>query len=209
MSQTGQLSQKIGICGGTFDPVHTGHLTVAELVRSEFHLDKVLFVPSGMPPHKKNEYVTAPMHRLNMVKAAVRSNANFEAVSIEVERSGYTYTVDTLKQLRLIYPSGTEFFYIIGADVVMDLLTWRNVGEVFTLTNFISLMRPGFKKEDYDEQIKNLKQTYNAKISSFEIPLIEISSTFIRERVRAGKSIKYLVKEEVEKYIYDNGLYLR
>ncbi len=209
MSQTGQLSQKIGICGGTFDPVHMGHLAVAELVRSEFHLDKVLFIPSGMPPHKKTENVTAPMHRLNMVKAAVRSNPHFEAVSIEVERSGYTYTVDTLKQLRLIYPSGTEFYYIIGADVVMDLLSWRNAAEVFTLTNFISLMRPGFKKEAYDNQIKDLSQTYNANISSFEIPLIEISSTFIRERIRTGKSIKYLVNEEVEEYIYNNGLYLR
>lgn len=204
----GDISLKIGICGGTFDPIHTGHLAVAEMVRCECGLDKVLFIPSGMPPHKKVENVTAPIHRLNMVKCAVSSNARFEAVSNEVDRIGFTYTIDTLKELHKYYPAGTEFFYIIGADVVMDLLNWKEPAEVFSLTNFIALMRPGFLKEAFNKSISALKDGYKINISSIELPLLDISSTFIRDRIRAGKTIKYLVKEEVEEYIIKNSLYL-
>ncbi len=203
----GDTRLKIGICGGTFDPIHMGHLAVAELVRCEYGLDKVLFIPSGMPPHKNLENVTAPMHRLNMVKCAVSSNSSFEAVAIEVERSGYTYTVDTLKELRGLYPEGTEFNYIIGADVVLDLLTWRNAPEVFKLTDFIAIMRPGFSSEAFSKRLIELKREYEINIRSFEIPLLDISSTFIRDRIKAGKSVKYLVKEEVEEYIIKNKLY--
>ncbi|MDF2985168.1 MAG: nicotinate/nicotinamide nucleotide adenylyltransferase [Eubacterium sp.] len=199
---------KIGICGGTFDPIHLGHLAVAELVRSEFDLDKILFVPSGMPPHKNLKNVTAPIHRLNMVKCAVSSNPYFEAISIEVDRSGYTYTVDTLKELQGLYPRGTEFYYIIGADVVMDLLSWRNAPEVFKLTNFIAVMRPGFSNEAFKERLIFLRSKYEANIRSFEIPLLEISSTFVRERIKEKKSIKYLVDKDVEEYIIKNHLYL-
>jgi len=204
----GETKLRIGICGGTFDPVHTGHLIVAEMVRSEFELDKVLFIPSGMPPHKNLKNVTAPIHRLNMVKFAVSSNKNFEAMSVEVDRPGYTYTVDTLKELHKIYPLGTEFYYIIGADVVMDLLTWRNWQEVITLTNFIAVMRPGFSDKEFCQRLSELKQNYGINIESIEIPLMEISSTNIRERVKAGKSVKYLVNEKVEDYIIQNKLYL-
>ncbi len=204
----GDTRLKIGICGGTFDPIHTGHLVVAELVRSEFNLDRVLFIPSGMPPHKDLKNVSAPVHRLNMVKAAVSSNKNFEAVSNEVDRSGYTYTVDTLKELHVLYPSGAEFHYIIGADVVMDLLTWRNWQEVFTLTNFIAVMRPGFSDAEFSKRLTELKQNYRINIQNYEIPLLEISSTSIRERIKAGRSVKYLIPEEVEEYIMQNNLYL-
>ncbi len=204
----GTKGLKIGICGGTFDPIHTGHLAVAELVRNEFNLDRVLFIPSGMPPHKELKKVTPSLHRLNMVKAAVKSNPYFEAAAIEVERSGFTYTVDTLKELHGMYPAGTEFFYIIGADVVRDLLTWRNAEEVFTLTNFIALMRPGFSDEAFQMKINELVDNYKVNIFRFEIPLFDISSTYIRDRIKSGRSIKYLVKEEVEEYIYGNGLYL-
>lgn len=199
---------KIGICGGTFDPVHLGHLAVAEMARSEFGLDKILFIPSGKPPHKNLDSVTDPIHRLNMVQYAVSTNPNFEAVSIEVERQGYTYTVDTLNQLHRIYPEGTMFYYIIGADVVMDLLTWKRVEEVFTLTGFIALMRPGFQNEEFNSRIGYLKNKYDIDIIGFEAPLIEISSTLIRSRVKDGKSIKYLVTESVEKYIKENKLYV-
>ncbi len=199
---------KIGICGGTFDPIHLGHLAVAELVRSEYNLDKVLFIPSGMPPHKNLENVTAPIHRLNMVKCAVSSNPFFEAVALEVERSGYTYTVDTLKELRGLYPEGTEFYYIIGADVVMDLLSWKNAPEVFKLTNFIAVMRPGFSNEAFNERLVFLRSKYEMNISSYEIPLLDISSTFVRDRIKEKKSVKYLVDRDVEEYIIENHLYL-
>ncbi len=199
---------KIGICGGTFDPVHVGHLAIAELVREEFALDKVLFIPSGKPPHKDFDSVTDPVHRLNMVQCAVSTNPNFEAVSIEIERRGYTYTVDTLKQLHELYPNGTEFYYIIGADVVMDLLKWKNAEEVFTLTSFIALMRPGFNDEEFKTRLTYLKSKYNVNITGFEAPLIEISSTFIRDRIKNGKSVKYFTTEPVERYIKDNKLYI-
>ena len=198
---------KIGICGGTFDPVHLGHLAVAELVRCEFGLDKILFIPSGKPPHKDIDSVTDPIHRLKMVQCAVSTNPGFEAVSIEVERLGYTYTVDTLNQLHELYPEGTEFYYIIGADVVMDLLKWKNAEEVFKLTRFIALMRPGFQDEEFKTRINYLKSKYGVEISGFEAPLIEISSTFIRDRIKNGKSVKYFITESVERYIKENKLY--
>lgn len=204
----GKSVLKIGICGGTFDPVHIGHLAIAELVRNEFKLDKVLFIPSGMPPHKNIEKVTSPTHRLNMVKLAVASNPKFEACSIEVEREGYTYTVDTLKELHRIYPPETEFYYIIGADVVRDLLTWKSTSEVFKLTSFIAIMRPGFVPESFNEKIVTLKSLHEANITTIELPLFEISSTFIRARVKALESIKYLVETSVEEYIVNNNLYL-
>lgn len=199
---------KIGICGGTFDPIHLGHLAVAELVRSEYNLDKVLFIPSGMPPHKNLDNVTAPIHRLNMVKCAVSSNPFFEAVALEVERSGYTYTIDTLKELRGLYPEGTEFYYIIGADVVMDLLSWKNAPEVFKLTNFIAVMRPGFSNEAFNERLVFLRSKYEMNISSYQIPLLDISSTFVRDRIKEKKSVKYIVDRDVEEYIIENHLYL-
>lgn len=199
---------KIGICGGTFDPVHVAHLAVAELVREEFALDKVLFIPSGKPPHKDLASVTDPNHRLKMVQCAVSSNPNFEAVSIEVERRGYTYTIDTLKQLQELYPKGTEFYYIIGADVVMDLLKWKRSEEVFALTSFIALMRPGFQDEEFKTRLAYLKKEYGAKITGFEAPLIEISSTLIRDRLKNGKSVKYFITEPVEGYIKKNKLYI-
>jgi nicotinate-nucleotide adenylyltransferase len=199
---------KIGICGGTFDPIHMGHLATAELIRCEFNLDKVLFIPSGMPPHKDLRMVTDSSHRLNMVKCAVRSNPYFEASTIEVDRNGYTYAVDTLNELHNMYPHGTTFYYIIGADVVMDLLTWKRVEEVFVLTKFIAVMRAGFLDVQFNEHIKLLRHKYDIDINSFEAPLIEISSTFIRDRIRKKQSIKYLVDECVEEYIKKNNLYL-
>ncbi len=199
---------KVGICGGTFDPVHLGHLTVAEMVRCEFGFDKILFIPSGKPPHKNLDSVTDPIHRLKMVQCAVSTNPNFEAVSIEVERGGYTYTVDTLNQLHELYPEGTEFYYMIGADVVMDLLKWKKAEEVFTLTSFIALMRPGFQDEEFKTRINYLQSKYEVDIIGFEAPLIEISSTFIRDRVKCGKSVKYFVTEPVEMYIKENKLYI-
>lgn len=199
---------KIGICGGTFDPIHLGHLTIAELVRCEFNLDQVLFIPSGKPPHKDLSTVTDPSHRLNMVNCAVSTNPYFNAVSIETERVGYSYTVDTLKELHSMYSPNTEFYYIIGADVVMDLLTWKQAEEVFLLTKFIAVMRPGFLNKDFSERINSLRFKYNIDITSYEAPLIEISSTLIRNRIRSKQSIKYLVQECVEEYIKKNNLYV-
>lgn len=201
------LNLKIGICGGTFDPIHLGHLAIAELVRCDLNLDKVLFIPTGMPPHKDLNAVTNPIHRLNMVKCAVEGNGYFEAVDIEIKREGYTYTVDTLMKLHQLYPQGTTFYYIIGADVVMDLLTWKRPEEVFVLTKFAAVMRAGYLDNDFLERIKLMRKSFDIDILIVEAPLIEISSTSIRERVNKNQSVKYLVSDCVDAYIKDNNLY--
>ncbi|QNU68883.1 nicotinate-nucleotide adenylyltransferase [Ruminiclostridium herbifermentans] len=198
---------KIGICGGTFDPIHLGHLAIAEMVRCQLNLDKVLFIPTGRPPHKDINAVTDPIHRLNMVKCAIEGNEYFEAVDIEIKRDGYTYTVDTLKELHQIYPKGTTFYYIIGADVVKDLLTWKSPEEVFTLTKFAAVMRAGYLDNDFLDRIELMRNRFDADILSVEAPLIEISSTLIRERVNKNQSVKYLVNDCVDAYIKENNLY--
>ena len=200
--------EKIGISGGTFNPIHIGHLMVAEIVRDRFGLDKVLFIPSGMPPHKSLSSVACAKHRFDMVEKAVESNPYFKASRIEIDREGYTYTVDTLKNLREIYGNNTSLYYIIGADVLNDLLTWKNYEEVLKICEFIAVLRPGNDVQAFKKQIEFLKQTYCAKIHFINTPLIEISSTEIRDRIKEGRSIKYLVRDSVEEYIKLNRLYI-
>lgn len=199
--------KKVGISGGTFDPVHHGHLIIAQEVREKLELDKVLFIPVGLPPHKKDHRVTEAEHRYNMVFEAVRSNPFFEASRIEIDREGYTYTIDTLLHLKRIYGDDTKLFFIIGADVVPELVTWKRFEEVFRLCEFVAVNRPGPQKENFFESIRYLKERYSAIIHIIKLPLIEISSTDIRNRVKDGRPIKYLVPECVEKYIYENSLY--
>lgn len=199
--------RKIGISGGTFDPIHYGHLIVAEIIREKFQLEKVIFIPTGLPPHKNSAGVTNAEHRYNMVKDAIQTNPYFEVSRIEIERRGITYAVDTLTELRGIYGPDTDLFYIIGADVVRDITTWKNFKEVFPMCNFIAVLRPEHKIADFNNTIEYLKSTYMAKIHTSDIPLIDISSTYVRERVKNNKSIKYLVPESVEAYANCNGLY--
>jgi nicotinate-nucleotide adenylyltransferase len=198
---------RLGISGGTFDPIHYGHLIVAEEIRETNGLDRILFIPSGKPPHKRNLEVSGAEQRLSMVEAAIRTNPHFEVSRIEIDREGYTYTVDTLEQLKEIYGRETKLYFIIGADVVHDLLTWKNYEKVFSLCEFIAVLRPGYTSSSFIKTVEDLETAYSAQIHTFIGPLIDISSTMIRERAASGKSIKYLLPEEVEKYILDNGLY--
>ncbi|NMB98016.1 MAG: nicotinate-nucleotide adenylyltransferase [Clostridiaceae bacterium] len=199
--------RRIGISGGTFDPIHYGHLVIAEEIRETMGLDKVIFIPSSSPPHKRNLKVTQAIHRFNMVNLAIATNPYFEVSSIELEREGYSYTIDTLTQLKQVYGQYTTLFFMTGADVIPELVTWRNFENLFTLCEFVAVLRPGFKKESLLEEIEYYKKNYKAKIHVVDVPLIGISSTIIRNRVEKGKSIKYLVPESVEKYIKDNVLY--
>lgn len=200
---------KIGILGGTFDPIHNGHLIIAEMIREAFGLDKVIFIPSGNPPHKKLQLVTDAEHRYNMVCGALKDNPYFEGSRIEVEREGYTYTIDTLNVLNEQYKGIATVHYIIGADVLYDLLTWRDYEKVFQTCGFIAALRPGADIQRFRERIRYLETTFSARILEAEIPLIEISATMIRDRVKEGKSIKYLVPRAVESYIKKEGLYLK
>lgn len=191
--------------GGTFDPIHYGHLVTAEAARVTFGLDKVLFVPNRLPPHKKDYQVSEAKHRYLMVVLATITNRHFEASRIELDRQGVSYTIDTLRTLKSCYGSGTELHFISGADAILDLLTWKNVNELMSLCFFIAATRPGYQ---LSQQLLRLQREYPNRVFFVEVPALAISSTDIRHRVQQGKSIKYLLPEPVEYYIGKNGLYL-
>lgn len=198
---------RIGISGGTFDPIHNAHLIIAEEIREMFGLDKVIFVPSGRPPHKQGAGRASAEDRYRMVELAVAGNPRFEPCRIEIGREGYSYTVDTVSELKGFYGEDARFFFITGADVVPELESWKDYRRVFTLCEFIVAMRPGYDRERFDSEIKRLKDVYGAEIHIAETSLIDISSTALRERLEQGKTIKYLVPEKVEEYISQKGLY--
>ena len=198
---------KIGIFGGTFNPIHCGHLIIAETVREKLSLDKVLFIPSGQPPHKPDDEVIDPEYRFEMVSRAVASNRFFEASDIEIKRVGYTYTIHTLQTLREEYGLEAELFFIVGADVIPELITWKDFRNVFKLCEFAAVLRPGHDKKVFTAEIEQLKREYNIKVHMIKAPLIDISSSSIREKCSSGKSIKYLVTEGTEEYIDKEHLY--
>ena len=199
--------QRIGIMGGTFDPIHYGHLVAAEVARSEFRLDKVIFMPAGNPPHKQLIRVSDPEQRYLMTVLAVSSNLNFEVSRLEVDKDGLTYTYDTVMELRKLYGEAARIYFITGADAVLELLTWYRIQELLGICSFIAVTRPGFDKRDLEQKISEITSEYGGEIICIEVPLLAISSTDIRWRCSNGKTIKYLLPEEVEKYILDNGLY--
>jgi nicotinate-nucleotide adenylyltransferase len=191
---------RIGIMGGTFNPIHHGHLVAAEVAREEFRLDKVIFVPTYLPPHKSVDEIIPARDRYEMVKIAVSKNPYFEPSDIEVKRGGKSYTHDTLEEFRDIY-RGEELYFITGADALREIDTWKNIDELAKFCKFIAVSRPGYPFD--------LKDRFRGEIYLLEIPALAISSTEIRARIRDGKSIKYLVPEKVEEYIIKNGLYRR
>ena len=196
-------AKKIGIMGGTFDPIHVGHLMIAEAVWNEYKLDRILFIPSANPTHK-NKVMTSAKHRFNMTLLATCSNPHFEVSSIEMERSGPSYTVDTIKELKSMYGPDTEFYFIMGADCIKELPTWHNIDELLTLCHFVATRRPS-----YTPDLKLIAQDYKgADISILETLELEISSTDIRQRIKKGYSIQYITTEQVQQYIRKEGLYL-
>lgn len=196
----------IGIMGGTFDPIHYGHLVTAEGVRYEHGLHKVIFVPAGRPPHKPNCHITEPRHRYNMTCLAVASNPFFDTLPLEVERPGLSYSIDTVKDISRLYP-GAEIYFITGADAVLEILSWKDVKQLLTICKFIAATRPGYKLDGLWEVLEQLPPDLRQNIFCIEVPALAISSTDIRQRVREGKPIKYLIPEPVEDYIIENGLY--
>jgi len=198
---------KIGIMGGTFDPIHYGHLVTAEAAREKFCLDKVIFVPSGNPPHKKNKEISPGIDRVNMTVLATANNPFFEVSDIELKRDGYTYTVDTLKEFIKIYGENTRFYFITGADAVMEILTWKDVSTILKLCRIVSAYRPGSDINKFRSMVDELERVHRSNIHLIEVPALAISSTEIRERVKSGITIKYLLPEKVERYILEKGLY--
>ncbi len=198
---------KIGIMGGTFDPIHYGHLVTAEAVRYKFNLSKVIFVPSGNPPHKVARVVTNKKDRYIMTVLATVTNPNCEVSTIELNKDGYTYTVDTMKEFRSIYGDDYEFYFITGADAILEILTWKDIDTLLGLCNFVAATRPGFDNKDLYDKLDDIEKRYGTRIFRVEVPSLAISSTDIRRRVAQGEPIKYLLPEVVERYIQKNHLY--
>lgn len=190
--------------GGTFDPIHYGHLIAAEEARYKFNLSQVIFVPCGIPPHKKDYKVTTAEHRYAMTLLATASNPYFSVSRVEIDRPGPSYAVDTIKIFREQFCEGVELFFITGLDAVLEVLTWKNPDELVRLCHFIAVTRPGYDAQKLQER---LPAHYLDRISLLAIPGIDISSTMIRERVRKGEPIRYLTPDVVCDYIAKHGLY--
>ncbi len=190
---------KLGVMGGTFDPIHHGHLVAAEEVRNELALERVLFLPAGQPWQKSGDQVTSGIHRLAMTELATADNPSFEVSTIELDREGPTYTIDTLSSLRELHPDDS-FFFITGADAMAQILTWKDPDVALELATFVAVTRPGHEAGDLRE--------FGDKIVVLEIPALAISSTDIRARLASGRSIRYLVPEQVRRYIDEHHLYV-
>ncbi|SCY84261.1 nicotinate-nucleotide adenylyltransferase [Alkaliphilus peptidifermentans] len=197
----------IGILGGTFDPIHLGHLYIAEAVREELSLKEIVFIPTGMPPHKLQLKVTDSFHRLKMAQIATNSNNYFSVTDIEINRQGPSFTIDTMSLLQKAYPSRTRLYFITGEDAFLTFEDWKCYQTLLSTISFVIVTRLGNRDNELNNKINNFKELYNADITWLSIPSLEISSTDIRRRVKEGKSIKYLVSEGVELYIEKKGLY--
>lgn len=199
--------KKIAIMGGTFDPIHYGHLVAAEAVRAEINPQKVVFIPSGRPPHKKENNVSLNEHRYLMCVLATVTNPCFDVSRIEIDRPGFTYTIDTIKEIKKDLPSDAEIYFITGADALNQILTWKDAETLLTSCKFVAVTRPGYKKDALLENISAMREKFDISLQFIEIPALAISSTDIRKRVSENKPIKYLLPESVEEYILKFGLY--
>lgn len=198
----------IGIMGGTFDPIHYGHLVIAEAVRSKYNMDKVIFVPSGHPPHKNNELVSNSMDRYKMTELATKTNRYFEMSSIEIDRPGKSYTYDTIKDFQKKFPD-YDLFFITGADAIKEITTWHRYQELLDICHFVAATRPGYTLDNLKNKELNMLTASQLKnIDIVEVPGIDVSSTDIKRRVNLKQPIKYLLPEIVEEYINKNELYI-
>lgn len=197
---------KIGILGGTFDPVHLGHLTIAEEAMSSLGLNRVIFVPAGNPWMKAGTPISPGPNRLAMVLAAVAGNPAFHVSPVELERSGPSYTVDTLEELQADYGSQTEYFFIIGADAIKDFGQWRNPDRVLELCTLAVVGRPAQEVLDLS-LLEATLPGIGKRVAIVDGVAISVSASDIRGRVQEGRSIRYLVPSVVESYIREHGLY--
>ena len=198
--------RKVGIMGGTFDPIHIGHLIIAEKAREQFHLDEVLFMPSGTPYMKNIDEVLPGSIRSEMTKLAIEENPLFSISTIEIEKEGSTYTYETLETLHDKNPN-TEYYFILGADSLFAIEHWKNPEKIFADCHILAAVRNDKNAEEMETQAVYLKEKFNADISLIETGHIEISSSMIRELVKDGHSIRYLVPDAVYDYIIKNKLY--
>lgn len=201
--------RRVGLLGGTFDPIHYGHLVIAEEVRATLDLSELVFVPSGQPPHKPGQTITAAYHRLTMLQLAIASNPYFTISQVEVERPGPSYTVETLHLLRQQWDAQTAFYFIIGGDSLEEFLTWRDPDGILEQLNYlVAVQRPGYEEApEYRASLEARLPGIKQRLIIVRAPQLEISSTDLRLRVAEGRPIKYQTPEAVEYYIEQYGLY--
>jgi len=218
------LTQRLGILGGTFNPVHFGHLAAAEEVRDRLKLEKVIFIPSFLPPHKIDEDIPSAVQRQEMVRLALKGNAHFTVSDIEIRRGGRSYTIDTVEALRHAHP-GAELYFLTGLDSFLEIRTWKDWDRLLTLCSFVVLSREGYRFRDMaqlgfldvpEQELAALDarekdqvviMTGSIRVYLERVPFYDISSTDIRKRVREGRSVKYHLPDAVEHYIIENKLY--
>lgn len=187
---------QIGILGGTFNPIHMGHLILAEEALHKLRLDKVIFVPTYIPPHKNIDAKIDPRHRLKMTEIAIEGNPAFTVSAIELDAKKKSYSVDTLREFKKFYGDAAQFYFITGSDLLKDLFSWKDVKDIFKMSKFIVANRPGYPVKDVPEEVETVV-----------ITPIEVSSEDIRKRLKERRSIRYLVPENVRQYIIKRKLY--
>lgn len=197
--------KKLGIMGGTFDPIHNGHLKIAELALKNYNLDKVVFIPSGSPNFKQEKLITNKNYRLEMIKIAIKDNPNFLVSSLEVDKNGITYSYDTINTLKKLLNKDVSLYFIIGADNALDILNWHNGLKLIKQCNFIVFNRPG--TQNLESAITILNKNYSANFSLMQIDEINISSTLIRSNIEQNIEIEKFVPSDLTRYIKENYLY--
>jgi nicotinate-nucleotide adenylyltransferase len=190
--------KRIGIFGGTFNPIHYGHLIAAQTVGVAIKLNQTIFVPCAQPPHKTERELVPARDRLAMIRLAIKGNPFFAVSDFEVKKGGKSYSVETVKYFRSAYPKNTRFYFIVGTDAAEQLHTWKNIDALVKMTEFVGVIRPGHPP----------KIRHSIKFKSMEIPGMEISSSYIRHSIHIGRSIRYLTHEKVVDYIYKKNLYI-
>ncbi len=204
----------VAIFGGTFNPIHLGHLSVAEEIRTKFNLDKVIFVPTNLPPHKNQSDLVSARQRWLMTHLATVTNPCFEVSTFEIDSGGKSYTVDTIKHFQKHFGDKVKLYFIIGADMLVEITTWKNVSEILKMCRFIAVSRPGYDVQKIFNQY--FLGSKNSSIASElmenvlveDVAMLDINSTMIRQRVKEWKSIKYMTPEPVEQFIHNQQLYL-
>ncbi|MGI5880318.1 MAG: nicotinate-nucleotide adenylyltransferase [Syntrophomonadaceae bacterium] len=200
--------QRVAILGGTFDPIHYGHLVAAEIARYQFQLDRVIFMPAARPPHKELNSILSRNHRYRMVCLAIEDNQAFIISDLEMQRPGNSYTIDTIDYFISQQPQDS-FYFIMGMDSLLSMHSWKDIARLSTLCQFIVVTRPNYVLDLDMPSLQQLPQQLWDNLHIMAIPGVDISSTDIRQRVREGQPIKYLLPAQVEQYVNDHGLYQR
>ena len=196
---------RIGIIGGTFDPIHVGHLIMADQARARLGLSSVVFVPASLPPHKLDQQITGPEQRLDMIKLAIADNPHFSVSRMDLDRSGPSYTVDMIRLFLDAWGADTAIHFLMGSDSLGELVTWRQPDQLIRLCRVVAVGRPGFRIDL--QKLDRLLPGAATLVRLLEAPTLDISATEIRRYVRDGHSIRYMVPWAVECYIREHGLY--